>query len=183
MKTTFGFGPLQYRGFGAAFLYLEAGGYEPSYDEVSFAPFYPDASQRVLAIEFHGRGTICVVKTEVLLKLAREQGATDIEWGQWKAHAFEARPGDLVVRWVSGHRLFCVCPSGSGNEATRIDVYDFSPRASGRESETTGRGRRVWPSAQGYPSWDGTVISGEGTCDTLALLEVNVLRSPDLTQC
>ena len=181
MQTTFGLGPLKYPGLGAAFLHLESGGYEPSHDEVSFAPFYPDASQRVLAIEFCARGTICVVKTEVLLKLAREQGGTDIEWGQWKAHAFEVRPGNLVARWVSGHRLFCVSPSGSGGEATRIDVYDFGARAPGRESETTDRGRRVRPSAQGYPSWDASVVSGEGTCDTL-VLRVNALRSPDLTQ-
>jgi len=183
MQTTFGLDPLKYPGFGAASLHLESGGYEPSYDKVSFAPFYPDASQRVLAIDFCGCETICVVKTEVLLKLAQEQGVTDIEWGQWKAHAFDVRPGYLVVRWVSGHRLFCVSPSGSGGEATRIEVYDFSARASGRESVITDRGRRVWSSAQGYPSWDASVKSGEGTCDTMALLKVNVLRSPDLTQC
>jgi len=188
MRTTFGLGPLEYLGLGAAFLHLEPGGYEPSHDEVSFAPFYPDASQRVLAIDLCGCGTIYVVKTEVLLKLARERRGADIEWWQWKEHAFEVRhqdgPGDLVARWVSGHRLFCVWPSGLEDEASRMDVYDFSARASVREPETTtGRGREVWASTQSYPFWDASMIrSGEGSGDTMALLMVNALRSPDLTQ-
>jgi len=184
-QTTFDLNPLDYTGYGMAFLHLEPGGYEPSSGEDSFAPFYPDASQRVLAVDLCGTGMIYVVKTEVLLKLAREWGPADIEWKRWKAHAFEVWTGDVVARWVSGHRFFCVYPSGSGDEAACIEVYDFGARASAGEMETTtGGGRKALPSVRGHPLWDVSMIqSGEGNRDTMAFLMVNALRSPDLTPC
>lgn len=53
-------------------------------------PFYPDPSQRVVALVFHPRWGLankaqrgCVVRSETLLRLGREKGGGDIKWDEW----------------------------------------------------------------------------------------------------
>jgi len=119
------------------------------------------------------------MKTEVLLRLAQEWGDATLEWEQWRAHSIEVRPGDIESLWVSGPRLFCLLVDEA--EAW-VDVYDFSPQASGRHLKTTTDRdgvvqRFMWPSMRGIDlSWDDLypsidfVNSGH---DSIVLLMVN----------
>ena len=109
-------------------LHLDQGGHEPTPEEDSLAPFYQDPSQRMLALEFRRGRSVFVVKTEVLLELARERGGAELGWEQWRAHVVEVISHDTSESlWISGSRLFCV-REDCGD--AQVYVYDFSPRGS-----------------------------------------------------
>jgi len=135
-------------------LYVEQGGDEPSHED-SFAPFYPDPSQRVFSIclDHDYEQIFLVMKTEVLLKLAREQPGMEMEWEQLESHTFTVQPGNVVASWVSGHRLFCISCGGLGDNV-RVVVHDFSAQASARGQKTWDEWRHDWLGAQDLLSWD-----------------------------
>ena len=146
IQTTFHFDPREHPHLEVAYLCVEPGGHEPSPEEGLFAPFYPDASQRVLAVHLRGCESILVLKTEELLRLARERGGAALEWEQWRVRGIEVWPrdADVVDLWVSGPRLFFIARDTFGADEIWMDVYDFSAQASTRNLETT-------------TDWDGTV--------------------------
>lgn len=86
-------------------LSLGQGGHRPSPEEELHAPFYPDPSQRMLAIVLPERAVCFVVGIEALLKLAREWGDANLEWEQWGAHAEYIWFKSNLTPWVSGPRL------------------------------------------------------------------------------
>jgi len=187
-QTTFHFDHLD---VDAVRLQLDQGGYKPSPEEASLAPFYQDASQRVLAVEFYSYESAFVMKTEALLKLARERGGADLEWEQWNAHAVEVQTRGGIVLWVSGPRVFYICRTGQANGETWMNVHDFSPRESARCVETVTNSRdgrflrRVgWPpSVEKRLPWHAPTIQfSDGGHDSIILLLVNDLRSPNLTK-
>ena len=126
-QTTFWLGTDEYRLVWASYLRLDRGGHEPTPEEDSLAPFYQDPSQRTLVVEFLRGRSIFVMKTEGLLKLARERGGTELGWGQWRAHVVKVPADNTKLLWVSGPRLFCIRRE---HRDPWVDVYDFSPRAS-----------------------------------------------------
>ena len=101
-------------------------------------PFYPDPSQRVLVLLFYPRADasnktqgICVVRSETLLRLAREIGEGVVEWDVWgkftvAPDADEVPGADLYTKYsVSGSRFVRV----DSNEAERwvkVRVCDLS---------------------------------------------------------
>lgn len=103
-------------------------------------PFYPDPSQRVLALVFYlgvgeptkGQG-ICLVHSEALLNLARKQGGGVVEWDAWEKltvaldmdEVSDPDPDVFPKYSVSGSRFVTV----DTNEAERwvkIKVYDLT---------------------------------------------------------
>lgn len=110
------------------------GTHQPSREDCLSAPFYPDPSQRVFAVEF--QVCILVTKIEKLLRLAQERKGEDLRWEEWRAYAIRVSRGweDTGRLWVSDHLLFCVSPTRSGE--TVMDVYDFSARASVTHTKT-----------------------------------------------
>ena len=101
-------------------------------------PFYPDPSQRVLALLFYleGGGSgmargICVVHSETLLRLAEEIGEGVVEWDMWGkftvAPDTDQVPGaDPYTRYsVSGSRFMRV-DSNETEKWAKIRVYDLS---------------------------------------------------------
>jgi len=135
IQTTLYFGPSRHLDLDLGCFHLELGGHEPSLEESSLAPFYPDPSQWILAVK-HDCESIFVMKTETLLRLAQEWGDAALEWDQWRARVIEVRPGDVKALWISGPRLFCMSGTTFDLEGTRMDVYDFSAQASTRHLET-----------------------------------------------
>jgi hypothetical protein len=101
-------------------------------------PFYPDPSQRVLALLFYlrtdvatGVQGICLVHSEALLRLASEKGEGVVEWETWGKFTVSPNTGDVpradsFTRYsVSGGRFARV----GINEAegwANIRVYDLS---------------------------------------------------------
>ena len=164
------------------FLHLEQGGHEPTPEEDLLAPFYQDPSQRMLALEL-GDQDVCflVMKTEVLLELARERGSVELVWEQWKAHVVRVLSVNKAFLWVSGPRLFCVRCTDVVENAW-VDVYDFSPRASawhmgeatyGNEGIVRKMERNVeWHDLPWHPN---TMHFVDGGHDSIVFLEVNVL--------
>ena len=161
-------------------LYLDGGGYEPSPEESSLAPFYQAASRRVFAIELCSHNSTFVMKTETLLRLAQERRGRDLSWEQWKAHTVKL--GDSRPEWVSGAQMFStrIVPQ---NEDTWLEVYDFSPRAS-KTCVVTGRGgiirQVVRPCMrEHYLPWSSSTINFlNGGHDSIAAVTVNApLRS------
>ena len=170
-----------------AYLHLDQGGHKPSPQEDLLAPFYQDASQRVLAIELHDLNSVFVMKTEVLLQLARERGDTDLEWEEWKAHAVEVQPGGGYVGfWVSSPRLFRISWPKRWDEEMLLDVYDFSARASAQYMETVtdrnwGFSQVMQPSIQKHHlPRDVSARLGVGH-GGIVFLTVNTPRSQNLT--
>ena len=109
-QTTFYLDHYQHGNSKAVFV-SDLGGHGPSCEDDTFAPFYPDASHRLLVIEFMGTGCLFVMKTEALLRLAREREGEELQWGEWKAHVTRISTDvDTRKLWVSGPRL-CLCTS------------------------------------------------------------------------
>lgn len=97
-------------------------------------PFFPDPSQRVLALLFLSeRGeiwSICVVRSETLLRLAKETREGVVEWNTWKNFTVSPDPAELrgansAEYSVSGSRFVRIDTSNAGKWA-RIRVYDLS---------------------------------------------------------
>ena len=185
-QTTFHFDGRKHLDPGEEIIHIEQGGHKPSPEESLLAPFFPDPSQRILAVELHNRGSVFVIKTEVLLKLAQEWGGGVLEWEQWRTHGIEVRPGDVSNIWISGPRLFCM----TGPERSQMDVYDFSPQASARHLKTTidkdGMVQRIMlPSIRKLQlPWDiqdPWVHSASCGHDSIVFLMVNALHFPNLS--
>ena len=173
-QTTFHFDPHEHLDVKEICLYLDQGGYKPSPEEDLITPFYQDASQRVIATGFHECDSVFVMKTEVLLRLARERRGMGLEWEQWKSHAVEIQPGCCVDLWVSGPRLFCISRGGRDDGEASMGVYDFSAQASAwcMQTVTDEDGR---PNSQIYGlPWDGSAIYlSNGGHDSIAVLMVS----------
>ena len=111
----------------------EAGGYQPSPQDTMIALFYPDPSQRILALSLDIKDGFLVMKVETLLRLARERAGGKIQWREWNPYLFETfleqRPYPLGFKrsWVSGSRLFRVTVS-LDDYSCYLYVYDFSAR-------------------------------------------------------
>jgi hypothetical protein len=97
-------------------------------------PFLPDPSQRVLVLLFYSWGDasskargICVVRSETLLRLAREIGEGVIGWDVWVAPDTDEVPGaDPYTKYsVSGSR-FVAIDTNETEEWAKIRVYDLS---------------------------------------------------------
>ena len=186
-QTTFGFDPYERLDLGKVYLHLELGGHKPSHEERLLAPFYPDASQRLLVAVFPEHGSALVMKTEALLRLAQERGGTALEWEQWNAHVIEVLPGNIEALCVSGPRLFCIVPD-SEVDGVWVWVYDFSARASvmslDRVTYEGGRVQQVMQTKEKRPlPWDAfAVYAMTAGHDSIALLMVNPPPSLNLAQ-
>ena len=101
----------------------------PSREDDLSAPFYPDASQRVLVVGFSAGADFLAVRVEALLRLAREREGDSLNWEEWEAHAgWETHTIEGCNFWVSGSRLYCVtCVEAE----PFFDVYDFSAKGVG----------------------------------------------------
>ena len=172
-------------------LHLDEGGYKPSSEEASFAPFYQDASQRVIAVQFYPFEYALVMKAETLLKLAREHRGTNLMWEEWNAHAVEIQTKDITVLWISGTRVFYICCAEEGDGETWMNVHDFSPRKFARcvEPVTDSRDGR-FPRVGWQPSvekhrlpWHAPAIEFMGgDHDSIVVFMVKVSRSLNLTR-
>ena len=166
-RTVFHFDPREHQFVGVMY---DRGGYKPSPEEVLLAPFYQDTSQRIFAMKVYkdSHSSIFVMRIEVLLKLAREWGGTDLEWEQWRIYMVEVLPGGKSGPWISGSRLLCKCWIGRSYRGAWVNVYDFSPRASARyvETATEDDGKVVWrmrPSVEGRrPPWGALKVHFSG---------------------
>ena len=178
-QTTFWLDTDEDRHVGPSYLHLDEGGHEPTPEEDSLAPFYQDPSQRTLAVEFPRGRSVFVMKTEVLLELARERGGTELGWWQWKAHVVEFPVDNTEFLWVSGPRLFCIQRDHWG---PWLDVYDFSPRASALhiEEAVNDEGeivRTMQPSLGSHAvPWDAdSIYFANSGHDSIVFAGVNVL--------
>jgi len=136
-------------------------------------PFYPDPSQRITVFDL--AVTTYVIKTELLLKLARERRGQHFKWSEWGWATIEVETGGLrggvYSICVSGCRMFCMT---SGDQKSCLQVYDFSYRGRAKnlkvpdEVGESERKRRM-SSAYKFP-WDtryafgGDLIAG---CDSI----------------
>jgi hypothetical protein len=183
--TAFFFSPAHQGGYEPHFL-IEPCGYIPSPDELATAPFYPDRSQRILAV-YSGFNTCCVINAGLLLELARERNGEDVWWDEWGARTIEVCGGDdcFGLIWVSGCRLFStVSDSAYGICPTYLQVYDFSHVGRGEHLHTPDRAsegggtRRFSPSLDGYrlpwdfpDSWNMDLAAGH---DSLVFCTVSI---------
>ena len=177
-RTVFHFDPREHSFVEVMF---DRGGYKPSPEEVLLAPFYQDTSQRIFAMKVYkdSHSSIFVMRIELLLKLAREWGGTDLEWEQWGTHAVQVLPGGKSDPWISGSRLLCMCWTRRNYRGPWVDVYNFSPRASARYVETAteddGKAvRRMRPSVEGRRlPWDALEVHfSTGGHDSIAYFTV-----------
>jgi len=105
------------------YLLLEPCSHAPSPDGFMAAPFYPDPSQRMLALNLDGERW-CTINTQLLLELARKREGQYVKWCEWgEIVNFLDISGRNYV-WVSGCRLFYI----AFDKATSyLQVRDFSP--------------------------------------------------------
>ena len=73
-----------------------AGEYQPSPQDTLSAPFYPDPSQRILALSLEHRCGFYVIKAEVLLRLARERFGEVVRWEEWRPYLVETAEGRMT---------------------------------------------------------------------------------------
>jgi len=175
----------------AILLHLNQGGYKPSSEEALLAPFYQDASQRLLAVQFYPYRFSFVVKAETLLKLAREQSGANLAWEEWNAHAVKIQTRGSMDLRVSGPRVFYICCTRGEGGGTWMNVHDFSPREFARcvEPVTDGRDGK-FPRVGWQPSvekhrlpWHAPAIEFmDGGHDSIVVLMVKVSRSLNLTK-
>jgi len=176
----------------ATLLHLDQGGHKPSSEEALFAPFYRDASQRVLAVQFYPYESAFVMKAETLLKLARERRGANLAWEEWNAHAVEIQTRDSTVLWVSGPRVSYICCTGGEDGKTWMNVHDFSPREFAECAEIVADSRDGMFQQEGWPAnveeyllpWNAPITSwlSGGGHDSIVVLMVNVSYSPNLTE-
>ena len=119
-------------------LLSESCSYAPSPDELKAAPFYPDPSQRILALCFGGTHKLVVIKTELLLQLAQEWRKRSVSWGEW-GETVQVDGGGKFSVWISGCQMFII-HKNPGPFA--LQIYDFgqesnskNPNANQREKE------------------------------------------------
>lgn len=140
----------------------------------------------MLVVHLDDYDSIFVMKTEVLLELARERGGMDLEWEQWRACATKSHLEGGVGIWLNGPRLFCLHHDKEDGE-TWMDVYDLSARGATKCMETVadedGAPLRVLqPSTQKHrlPRDLSAVRHSDGSRDGVVLLMVNIPRFPNL---
>ena len=75
-------------------------GHEPSCTDILSTPFYPDPSQRVLAVRFVNRNELLVMRLEMVLRLVEEREGEELGRGEWE---------DLVT-WVEPTCMFLKGP-------------------------------------------------------------------------
>jgi hypothetical protein len=180
VQTAFFFDPSKHGDLVVESLISDLGGHEPPHADDLFAPFYQDASQRVLAFGFINYDKFLVMKEEALLRLIQERKGEDVQWGEWEDHVTWVSPGGRAEGlWVSGPRICCVYSTNSGGPL--MDTYDFSQQASVRRTETVEDGK-VWRSApsltQTLPLRD--IITSYGCQDSIAFILVRTSRSSDV---
>jgi hypothetical protein len=148
IRTSFSFSNA-HQGLYDPHLFIEPCGHIPSPGEFTTAPFYPDRSQRMLAVYFD-LATCYAINTELLLKLARERGGQHVGWDEWGARTIEVRGGGINFTrpmWVSGCRLFyTVSGAAHDNGPTYLQVHDFSHVGCGKHLRTphgTSEGERA----------------------------------------
>ena len=150
-RTVLHFYTPRYSPIQAMRLHFNRGGYKPSPEEDSLAPFCRDPSQQIVAVELYGDSykSVFVMKIDGLLKLARECGSVDLKWEQLRGHMVEVLPRDHHAElWVSGSRLFRIRQTRT-DRVMRMDVYDFSVRASAPYMGTDRRGWTMRPCIEG----------------------------------
>ena len=128
--------------------FFEASGYNPSPRDILSAPFYPDPSQRILALSMGPQWGFHVIKVERLLRFARERAGEEIQWEEWKQYLFETVSQGIpdgiyyLGSWVSGFRFISAFIAW-GDGGCTLRVYDFSPRGSMKFLHSGGDGCRV----------------------------------------
>jgi len=182
VKTAFYFDLHEHSDEGGMRLHSDQGGYKPSPEESSLAPFYRVTSQRMLAVGLTRYNLVFVVKIDVLLRLARERGGTELQWGQWKSHAVGIQHGGYGIIWVSGPQFFYIYRIIG--EGIWLEVHDFSPRAYARHVETITDQDGVARQMVRQPGVKklclprmGAQFVGGGH-DSIAILKVNTLPVP-----
>ena len=175
-QTTFYFGSPGDKPFAIPSFVSDLGGHVPSREDEPFPPFYLDPSQRVIAVALFG--SISVVRTETLLRLARGRKGEHLQWEEWRTHVtcieWNGHTGRL---WVSGPRLYRV-------ELTRstemlMEVYDFGARMSAERTESVedGVARRFAPSiTQTLPLEIDEIIPSYGCHNSLSFVLVKTPR-------
>lgn len=160
IQTSFTFSP-DTEGYPSLCPSLEPYGHTPSPDE----PFYPDRSQRILAVYFGQRDDCRAINTELLLRLAREREGQDVGWDEWGVHTIEADVRAIendVETCVSGCRLFCTALDRVGDNC--LWMYDFSHAGRAKRQITLGGWMRmVSPSLDGHKLTCGSY----GYCDAI----------------
>ena len=112
------------------------------------APFYPDPSQRILAMSMDPFWGYYVMKVETLLRFAIERVGEDIQWEEWKTCLIETGPQQTLNAprylrsWVSGFRLFSAFQA-LGDRIYDLRVHDFSPHGMAQFLHLTDDGRKV----------------------------------------
>lgn len=148
---------------------FDAGGRKPSPQDILSAPFYPDPSQRILALFPEPWTGFYVTKVETLLKIARERAGEEIRWEEWNSYLIETTWGTHCSTtyhwgyWVSGFRLFSSFVDWQDHHRSRnLRVYDFSPHASMKFLHQADDGRKLMhPSVAAFHlPWDNN------DCDT-----------------
>ena len=186
VQTLFSFSTA-HRGAHDPCLLIEPSGHSPSPGELMTAPFYPDRSQRMLAVYFDFN--LCyVINTEVLLKLARGREGQHVGWDDWGARTIEVCGGDLELLGpicISGCRLFYgVSNAAYDSGSTYLQVHDLSHVGRDKHIRTLdgaseGEGTRWFsPSLGGYKlpwdfpdSWDMDLTTGH---DSLVFRTVSI---------
>jgi hypothetical protein len=180
LRTTFCFDPSNSEDLEIVGLVSDLGGHEPSNADELFAPFYPDASQRLLAVECLFYGYLLVAKAETFLRLVQEREGENLPWGEWKDIMTWVPCMDSDL-WVSGPRLCHVGWTDSGR--LWLGTYDFSAQASARRTETV-EGGEVRRFATGVPQtlpwWISDIVVSCGCHDSLTFILVKTPRFSDL---
>ena len=101
-------------------------------------PLYPDPSQRVIVLLFYWRSNysgkaqgICVVRSETLLRLARERVEGVVEWEAWEKFTVAPEPDEVsdansyTQYSVSGSR-FVKVDTNETEKWVKIRAYDLS---------------------------------------------------------
>ena len=119
VQTSFSL-PYNNRGYPSRLL-SEPCGHAASSDELATAPFHPDPSQRIIALNLDDSQWF-VVNAKKSLELAREYEGKDVRWGKWETELIMVRIGRVIhwnYAWVSGC-YFALC---SAARITKDLVY------------------------------------------------------------
>ena len=125
MQTSFQL-PAYFCGREQPSILLERGMHKPSTAECR-TPFYPDRSQRIVALSMLETYTCLAFSVEALLRLAEGREGYKIGWDGWKNHVVIPSLPDafFVGVCISGCRLFSTVSSGD-RTGTEMEVYDLS---------------------------------------------------------
>jgi hypothetical protein len=106
-------------------------------------PFYPDPSQRIIALSLDPRKGPLVMRVETLLRLARERAGGEIWWREWNSYLVETFLGGdfppTTTREMGAFPGFDYSMSPSCGTATRalcrctISVHMLARSSSNRE--------------------------------------------------